>query len=325
MVTTDQFYVRLFSTSSQEIYPDNTKSHFTIKLPEPLELKGEWECGLVEFFHDKIIGHKMEERSIILSQEEIEKEEFANTVRGQINPAIYTHDYFGKYNKKSYYDPTSGNSIWDDYNNQERSKDTFRTDDEMVTKVINAFDRQQDFYNEHINYDDTAIKLQKNVPYKSVRDLLHDYLSGFIDLYHKSVEKLHKTRILQYDVKFSEISRLHEAFEKTLFKKATAFIDQFNNYAIRTTPLGNNYVLIYTDIIKGHIVGNTIAKVLYMSDRKAEAEPLVVSNIQYLKVEKEYINELSIFIGNDHAEQLLFGESLPSKCTALVLHFRKIQ
>lgn len=72
-MTSKQFYVRLFSTSSQDIYPENTKTRFTIKLPETLELIGEWECGLVEFFHHKIIGSKsvVQEREIKLLVNEI--------------------------------------------------------------------------------------------------------------------------------------------------------------------------------------------------------------------------------------------------------------
>ena len=42
------FYLTLPSNSSMEVYPDNTMTNFVTKLPNRLELIGEWEVGLVE-------------------------------------------------------------------------------------------------------------------------------------------------------------------------------------------------------------------------------------------------------------------------------------
>lgn len=43
-----EFTVYLTSTSSSEAYPDNTPNDFTVHLPRPCHLDGEWECGLVQ-------------------------------------------------------------------------------------------------------------------------------------------------------------------------------------------------------------------------------------------------------------------------------------
>lgn len=43
------FYVTLPSDSSMNYFPENKISHFITRLPVPIELKGEWEVGLVEF------------------------------------------------------------------------------------------------------------------------------------------------------------------------------------------------------------------------------------------------------------------------------------
>lgn len=45
------FYVTLPSDSSMQYFPENTVSHFITRLPAPLELKGEWEVGLVEVMY----------------------------------------------------------------------------------------------------------------------------------------------------------------------------------------------------------------------------------------------------------------------------------
>ena len=45
------FYVKLFSNASQSLFPENTKSSFTIELAQPIDLgpNNKWEVGLCEF------------------------------------------------------------------------------------------------------------------------------------------------------------------------------------------------------------------------------------------------------------------------------------
>ena len=46
-----QFYITLLSDSSMEYYPDNTVAKFTTKLPEAVELNGDYEVGLAEIIY----------------------------------------------------------------------------------------------------------------------------------------------------------------------------------------------------------------------------------------------------------------------------------
>nr|DAC81379.1 TPA_asm: penton [Parasteatoda house spider adintovirus] len=48
------FYITLPSDASMHIFPDNTMSHFSTKLPKRLELLGEWEVGLVEIIYPRM-------------------------------------------------------------------------------------------------------------------------------------------------------------------------------------------------------------------------------------------------------------------------------
>ena len=45
------FYITLVSDSSMSYFPENKISHFITRLPIPLELRGEWEVGMVEFVY----------------------------------------------------------------------------------------------------------------------------------------------------------------------------------------------------------------------------------------------------------------------------------
>ena len=43
-----EHYLFLSSRNSKDQYPDNVATDFTIDLPRPFALEGEWECGLKE-------------------------------------------------------------------------------------------------------------------------------------------------------------------------------------------------------------------------------------------------------------------------------------
>ena len=44
-----EFYIYGNSSDCKDHYPDNRPEDFVIHLPNPIELKGEWECGLMQF------------------------------------------------------------------------------------------------------------------------------------------------------------------------------------------------------------------------------------------------------------------------------------
>ena len=47
----DNFYFFISSRDSLSFYPDNTGYNFTVELPERLNLKGDWEIVLCDFYH----------------------------------------------------------------------------------------------------------------------------------------------------------------------------------------------------------------------------------------------------------------------------------
>lgn len=345
-MSNQQFYVRLFSTSSQHIYPLNTKTAFTCHLPHPIELHGTWEVGLVEFFHDKIIGVKSDsEKQISFSklQDGVELDSYSlqEILRLQGTNWKYAKDYWGKYYDESYYLYDGSNSIWVDYNKDVNGK-KFRSnsDSKNVQKVVINI-TPDDWDEKNIltsKRNKIVVKLQKSIQY-TVIELLKEYLFNIIDEFylHKQDlvteaiqdQPLNKQRKIakNYDdntKRPTNLNNLIKQYEKRLYFEALKFITPLQKDAERVKLSGSHYVAIYTDIIEPYINGNSLSKILYLSDRENDSKPLFVTNIQYHKIEKTLINAISIFIANDQGEQLLFGESNPSKPTALVLHFRQI-
>ena len=69
------FYITLVSDSSMSYFPNNKISHFTTRLSIPIELKGEWEVGMVEFVyphtwynineHNNLFGFQVDGRNTV--------------------------------------------------------------------------------------------------------------------------------------------------------------------------------------------------------------------------------------------------------------------
>lgn len=326
----DQFYMRLFSTSSSDIYPENTKTLFTVKLPEPLDFSGgSWECALVEIYHDRILGIKEDfvEKEVLVGVDELDNPDLHDVLKTQINSAYYTKEYFGNLNNKKYFDPGYQNSIWSRYNESFRASADFRSKAEEVTSLRNPipFETDQKFFKKPPLTVPKDVKLEKTVPYASVNEVIHDLLYGYMDIFYRQKKKIQENKKKPQSVKESDIKRLSKSFEEFLYGQAHTYIEQFAEEAAKAPVESNsNFVLVYVDFIRGHVVGNTVAKVIFMGERKGGGvDNLFVTAPQYMPVEKSYISEISCLIANDLGQQLYLGESVPSKSTALTLHFRR--
>lgn len=328
---TSQFYVTLFSTSSQDVYPNNTKTNFTCILPQPINLQGNWELGLVQFFHDKIIGTKNAlEKPIIFETKEIEQTNFIHLLKSKINPVICTSDYWGDFKNPSFYEIDKQNSIWSDF---DKENSMYRSaSDELVMKVKNIVSPNDGFSFKKLGASKQLIRMGKNKTYNSLLSVLKEYLHGYIEAYYNDKQLLEqekakveeKKNTAKIETITKNMNALNDGIQKLLYHKAMEIIEPLEMEARSIVPHGSHFVLIYTDVIKRHVVGNTNAKVLFMSDRGGDINsPVLVTNVQYYPIEKQYINEISVLIANDVGEQLVFGQSNPSKPTSLVLHFRK--
>ena len=71
------FYLTLPSNSSMEYYPDNTSSHYFTKLPQDINLTGDYEVGLSEILFSNThfdIGNRDCYFNYVASEEETDKD-----------------------------------------------------------------------------------------------------------------------------------------------------------------------------------------------------------------------------------------------------------
>lgn len=66
------FYLTLPSNSSLSYFPNNTLTNYTVKLPQTIDLKGDWEVGLVEIIypHSWYNVHKGDVNFTVVTQRE---------------------------------------------------------------------------------------------------------------------------------------------------------------------------------------------------------------------------------------------------------------
>lgn len=315
----DEFFVTLFSNSNPDIYTNNSKSKFTSKLPISLDFNANqnFSVGLVDCTFPRILGtlaNASDEIDLITLPESIsrkkglDKLEFlANIVlENAKKPSIYHKNYFKDFlnleNLKSFENNPFIN----------RHKVVQGEGKQLLFKVFNFNDslfRAAEAYYHVIFEVDRAYTLNQivwiicntyNTIIKTARKAPTIFAKYGIN------ENISNAEIL-YTAAFTFINEL---LTQVLGKYSIIFED-------------SNYLLIYTDIIEERIVGDSLSKVLYLTnrDKNANIEQLDVKNIQYIPVIKQSINEISIFIADEQGQQIVFESDKTPTC--LTLHFRK--
>ena len=78
-------YTVLSSNSSMDVYPDNTLANFKVKLARPIQLRGEYEVGLVEIIYpNKSLNVQENDAAIVIKTE---KRETVNIPKLPVNKA----------------------------------------------------------------------------------------------------------------------------------------------------------------------------------------------------------------------------------------------
>lgn len=87
-----------------------------------------------------------------------------------------------------------------------------------------------------------------------------------------------------------------------------------------------NYLCLYTDIIKPHIIGDRMARSLYMhpiknADEWTQRNVIDIKNVEYYPLEMINLSEINILIADETGDQINFHDSTFS--TMVLLHFKK--
>lgn len=316
----DEFFVTLFSNSSAEIYPKNSKSKFTCKLPVSLDFhtNQNYSVGLVDCVFPRIIGtvaNSGDEIDVVCFPEIISRgdvyekklEFLVNIVlENAKKPSIYNKNYFKDFlnieNLKSFENNPAIN----------RHKVEIESKAQHYFKVYKF---QEDMFRDGEAYLPVIFEKKRNYTLNQIIWIIcntYNYITKVgrktPDLFVKyGINEKHSTSEILYTAVFTFIN---EFLTQTANKYGFEFED-------------SDYLLIYTDIIEERIIGDNLSKVLYLTnrDKNTNIEQLDVKNIQYIPVIKQNLDEISVFIADEQGQQIVFVSDTTPTC--LTLHFRK--
>lgn len=320
----DSFYVTLFSNSSQNIFPTNSSSKFTLRLPKPLDFKNEaWSVGLVDIMHPVIEGHvvgdEMEQDLVkfppVHKQETTKCLEFEPFIKYTIfnsrKPEVYSKRYFHSFLNIEFLKEFQINEALSRY------KTTLT---EASSKLgVKLFEILPQFRDSNIADKKHCIFFNYDTPY-TMRQILWRFLDAYYNLYLEAESN---------PAIFSQVGLIRESnktIAEALLLYATSFMNKVREIVGKRTSLyeHSNYLLIYADFIKPSIVGNTFARLLYSTMRKKDVNEdlILVQHVKYLLIEKIFIEDVSYLFADEQSRQIKFEDGyLP---TSLVLHFKRI-
>lgn len=314
------FYVTIFSNSNMDLYPKNSKSKFTCRLPKVLKFDSDYEVGICECTFSPIIGvtdkADVDLDLILIPKEKIEDitsakldgmiETILNNAK---HPSFYTRAYFREFlNQENYKDFES---------NPELSKYKVTANSEAEPVLFKVYS-----YAKEYRGDDETIK---HIRFESERaytckQLLWIIMNTYYKIY---LEAQNDPGIMKrYNITF-----FGKSMSELLYYAALTFVNRLRSYVSNFQNAyteESDYLLIYTNIIRERIVSDSLSKVLFISNRPKNTltEQIEVRNIQYFPLCLQEIDEISIILCDEQASLLILESS--STPTCLTLHFRKM-
>lgn len=154
--------------------------------------------------------------------------------------------------------------------------------------------------------------------------ILYRILLKLKDLYNKY--KTNPEHLEKFKIPFKITTE--NTIEDVLFYAASYLVDVYQkHYEIykQNEKIDSYYVMIYSDFVEPHVVGDQISNILYLTTtpNNKKSGLIEVKNLQYIPVNKSYIESMTFKLCNEYGEQLFLAPGyLP---TSITLHFKKVQ
>lgn len=300
--------VTLFSNTAQEKFPANSTSKFTVHLPRPLDLRGNWYVGLLDCHHPPIITvvEGSEEQDLITFPHLVSEKTFTYNLELLVNtllkyakrPEMYDKRYFHEFLVIENFGEFSVNETLSKYKTTlTPNKHQFKITPYMIDPQFRQSLVDRDY-----------IKFESDRPY-TMRQILYN----IINTYH--------TILVQGKNQYGIEIEAGRTIGEMLYLYSFTFINTVRKQVGFSNDHVSNYLLIYTDMVIESIVGNEVARLLYATPRKSDVQQdyAEVRHVRYIKVAKSFISDISFLFCNERGHQYLFESGyLP---TWLTLHF----
>lgn len=305
-----EFFLTLFSNSCLTKFPNNSASKFTVTLPKPLELtNGNWHVGLFDLFHPRILGSVKSGQNngdsiklpFIPSEKALQYnlDKFADfIIKHSERPDLYASaDYFDEFlninNLQSF-----------NVNLAKYSTEIINT---ALTFRLTPFELPRLF--RASMGDKNYIEIEAGREH-SLKQLLWRIMNTYYEIFTKGDDQ-HKGVVKEPDKTVAE----------TLLTYGMAFINAIREKSLAISSHESQMLLIYTDIVSESIVGDLLAKLLFITKRaKGNNEPVVVQNVRYIALSKSFIEDISFIFCDELGAQIMFEDGFSP--TVVHLHFK---
>ena len=289
------FYITLPSNSSMEYFPNNTLSNYVTKLPQPFDLKGEWEVGLSEI-QFPITWYNLNENESRLhvtmyddTQQFIQAfvsppighYEHPNVLIKQINEAIAKIELFTRAIRFSY--------------------------NEISRKITITFDKK-------------TIAMASLKMSKGLADLLGFEYSKFDNIVKPIKEKSSTGMQSRSDLANNVVETLFELPDEQVE------LIPFNSYSYTGSKVcdlqrGFYSLYVYCDIVEPTVVGDVkvpLLRCVNISGKHEETVDRIYETVHYVPLHRKQFDSIDINIRDDT------GRSVPFQRGKVIvtLHFR---
>ena len=325
------FTIDLVSNGSMDIYPDNTLSKFQNRMDPPLELDGDWEVALNEIYFpltfkpvlETPIQFKLLSKRQWLHQTIIKLEQNWTDDLTESMIVIDFGDSIEEIIEKVNQEMLQLFNIAKD-----RLSQKLNTTGEHIPPTFTLMDNQVTFRAGEIYLKEDEIPTLVKPEDEQPNDI------PILDHHGEPAGKM-RLKTFEKAPKFDFTMFLVPHFDKSVLVNTFGLHENFKNqikpaasWEITGLPLQKDdnifLMFIYTDIIRDHPVGGTLASVL-------RAVPLTrgvyenigystFDNLIYYPVRKNFIDSISILLTQDTGEQLQFA---PKGRVFLSLNFRR--
>lgn len=291
----EEFYITVLSDASSQVFPDNTLSSFTTKLPDNVDIRrGNWKVGVTEIY---------------------------------INDFIRGPEPFTPYSFTLYIDYNADTGSMEGVTNlpykygvvQSFEKDFLPS---LVQNIL-PYGRQTKSYVEHrlVNEIQGFLRSTENYETISYEEFVKDDTYPFVTVANADdsivfsifVNKEYTVKGMLKDI-FKQIKNIKNQKQKIM----NAFSPLLT--MINTPP--NLDVFLYTDIVKPGYFGDIKSRclrVVSIPNGKVPT-PLEFKNIYYFSLEKKLFDTISIKICDKFGENIAFRYSRTP--TKIILHFK---
>lgn len=290
---TESFFLTLLSNGSMEYYPENTLANFSNKMPKTLDLNvfenEVWYAAVTDCSFTTIKKGDGSNISKIFFHAVTD-----SALSGNIIEVLRgSFDFFKEISHKNFFLKWKQN------------------DQNFIEKKHKEFDS--------LNKDIYTFFLQQTNNEKYWIKMNHVYTANelFDTIFSQIAMKNWSLEIEAFEQKIKNIQTKNDN-EKSLHTKS--IIKEVKN-------LFPNYVCIYTDIIEPRILGGKLSRAMVMYPMRTRENQneyphnLQIKNIQYCRVDKNRITDISVMLADETGAKLNFIDSDFS--TMIVIHFQK--